>query len=89
MYIYQNGKLYVQVGNGLVGVEIYPDKVIKVKGTETKLGDSYKILTPHEVQSKFNIKEAPYIFPVEVKKEVEKVEPIIDTKAPVRKATRK
>jgi hypothetical protein len=75
MFIYQDGKLYVQDGDTLIGVEIYPDSVIKVEGTETELKEKHQLLTPFEVRCKFNIKSlGSYIFPVDttviVKKEV-------------------
>lgn len=93
MYIYQNGKLYVHDGEQLVGVEIHPDKVVKVQGTKTKLSDKYSLLTPHEVQCKFHINEKPYIFPIDKKKveneEVKDSEPTNKAKRTTRKSTRK
>lgn len=87
MYIYQNGKLYVQLsGNKIVGVEIYPHETKRLSGTETILGEKYQPLTKYEVFCKFNIEHAPYIFPRE---EVKEVEPIINIKKPVRKYNRK
>lgn len=91
MYIYQNGKLYTQLGETLVGVEIYPHEVVQVKGTETKLADEYESLTKYEVLVKFNIANEPYIFPQEkkVEKEVKSVEPVVNTKKPTRKSVSK
>lgn len=64
MYILQDGRLYIQDGDKLVGVEIHSDKIIKVEGTETTLSDKYSLLTPFEVRAKFNITEGNgYIFP--------------------------
>jgi len=80
MYIYQNGKLYILVGeNKLVGVEIYPDKVVKIK-EEAELAETYDVLTKREVVAKFHIEEEPYIFPIE-KKEVVKNDTTGKTKA--------
>ena len=91
MYVYQNGKLYLQDGEKLVGVEIYFDKVLPIKGTETKMGKLYELLTKYEVMCKFHIAENPYIFPQEVKKveevkgEVELNEPVTKVKKPARR----
>ena len=93
MFIYQNGKLYTQHGDKLVGVEIYSDKVIVVEGTETTLADSYETFTPFEVRCKWNIESGGcYIFPkdeIEVKEKVEEIEPVKPVKRPYRKSTRK
>lgn len=92
MYVYQDGKLYAQEGDKLIGVEIHPDKVLRLKGTETKLSDSYEMLTPYEVQCKFQIVDGKsYIFPVEDNKdgEVLKDDPTGTTKGTARKSTRK
>lgn len=88
MYIYQGGKLYVQEEDHLVGVEIYPDKVVKVKGTETKMGDTYEVCTPYEVRCRFHLDEVPYIFPQESKEGVTN-EPVDNTKKPSRGRPRK
>lgn len=69
MYIYQNDKLYVEDGNILVGVEIYPDCIKKISGTETKLADNFLCLTHSDVYNKFQIEFTPYIFPIEKKEE--------------------
>jgi len=88
MYVYQNGKLYSQLGERqIIGVEIHPDKIIKLKGTETDLGEVYELLTPSEMKARFHIVDGEsYIFP---KEEVIEIEPVIDTKKPVRKSNRK
>lgn len=66
MYILQEGKLYIQDGDSLVGIEIYPDKVLKVKGTETGYVIPYQMLTPFEVRCKFQLNDGgTYIFPKE------------------------
>lgn len=80
MYIYQNGKLYAQLGdNKIVGVEIYSDKIVRLKGTECELFGKFSMLTLNEVKAKFNL--TPYITPVEVAPKkvisIPKSEPII------------
>ena len=62
MYILQDGKLYIRNGEKIVGVEIYPDNIITVKGSETDLRE-YEELTVYEVYRKFNIDVEPYVFP--------------------------
>lgn len=91
MFVYQNGKLYIQDGDDLVGVEIYPNKVVKVKGTETKLADKYQFGSLYEMRCRFNVtEEKPYIFPVEtVNLEVEKDDTVRTAKVTTRKYTRK
>ena len=63
MYIYQNGKLYLQVGDKLVGVEIYSDQVLCIDGYDTVLEENHLVLSPLEVRCKFQTDEHPYIFP--------------------------
>lgn len=77
MFVYQNGKLYVQDGNEIIGVEIYPDSIIKIESTRTELSPSARFLTPFECMSKFNIlTEGSYKFPREKEEIVEeKLEP--------------
>lgn len=71
MFVYQNGKMYVQDGGKLIGVEIYPDKVIKVSGTETTLDANARFYTPFEVRCQYNLDNGgEYIFPQEKKVEV-------------------
>lgn len=90
MFIIQNNKLYVKNKDGLIGISVYSDKVLKIKGTESKLTAPYDILTAIEVKFKFNITEnTPYIFPKVVKKEVVEDEPIVDVKRTTKKSTRK
>lgn len=72
MYILQDGKLYVAFGAKLVGVSIYPDKVVRIKGSTTEYGDDYEMLTKKEVVAKFQINDTPYEFP---KKEKDVVTP--------------
>ena len=63
MFILQDGKVYIQDKKGIIGVEIYTDKILPVKGSETKLG-IHERLTALEVRCRFNIREDnPYIFP--------------------------
>lgn len=91
-FVYQNGKLYLHKDSGLVGVEIYSDKVIKVKGTETKMDATARELTIYEIKCKFHLsQDNPYIFPVEKKvdAEVKANGTVRDTKKPVGKSTRK
>lgn len=72
MYVKQDGKFYIQDGDILVGVEIYPDKVLKVDGTETTLGESYQLLTPFEIRCKLNLDSGgSYIFPMPEKEVME------------------
>lgn len=72
MYIYQNGKLYIEKNGKLVGVEIYPDKTVIVAGTETSRAKKFQIYTRPEVVAKYHITPTnPYIF--EVPKLEEKV----------------
>lgn len=73
MYIYQNGKLYIQKDNRLIGVEIYSDKVLTVEGTETELSENHERFTPFEVYCKFQIRNTPYIFPRDTVKVDKKV----------------
>lgn len=94
MYIYQNGKLYVQDGDFLVGVEIYPDKVRLIAGTETTLDKDAQRLTYYEVSCKWNIRGGnAYIFPVEknaeIPREVEVNDTVGKTKTSTRKSSRK
>ena len=71
MYIYQNDKLYVEDGDMLVGVEIYPDCIKKVSGTDTKFADNFLCLTHSDVYNKFQIEITPYIFPIDKKEKQE------------------
>lgn len=83
MYIYQNGKLYLREKDHLVGVEIYPDKVTKLFGTETPFDTDFEVIFSYDVCDKFGItNDNPYIFPVE-QKEVND-EPVVDIQKPSR-----
>jgi len=88
MYVYQDGKLYSQLGeNKIIGVEIYPDKIIKIKGTEVEQRPESELMTPTEMKIRFQIVNGEsYIFPRE---EVKSSEPVIEDEKPVRKRTRK
>lgn len=86
MYVYQNGKLYTQKGDKLVGVDICSDIVLEVEGTECDYSENYKMLDLYEVVRKFQtIEGQDYKFPREAKTEVVKDEPV----KPVKRATRK
>lgn len=66
MLFLQDGKLYVRAGEGFVGVNIHPDDIQRVAGTNTE-AVNYKQLTEIEAFCKFNVSaETPYIFPVDV-----------------------
>lgn len=62
MFIKQDNKLYVRDKDRLIGVSVYLDNVLKVKGSETDLRE-YEELTVYEVYRKFNIDVEPYVFP--------------------------
>jgi hypothetical protein len=64
MYIVYNNNVYIQNGDKIVGVEIYSDKTIIVDGTEIDLPEHYDLLTPFEIQCRYNIKDGgEYKFP--------------------------
>lgn len=66
MFVYQNDKLYVQLKDNLAGVEIHSGEVSVIKSERAKLGKQFELLTPMEVNARFN---GEYEFPkVEVKK---------------------
>lgn len=66
MFILKDGKLYIQKGNKIVGVNVDPLNVVEVEGSECELKLPYKTLEPFEMRSKFNITEGTgYVFPVE------------------------
>lgn len=70
MYIYKDGKLYVQKGKDIVGVNISPTDVVVLEETKTKLEFPYEQLMPFEVRAKFNIKDGnDYKFPLPNKKQ--------------------
>ncbi len=54
MYIYQDGKLYVERKGGLVGVNFISDSAIEINGTQTKLGNNPLFLTHDELRLKFS-----------------------------------
>lgn len=87
MFIRQDGKIFIQDGDKIVGVEIYPDKIVKLKDTKTNLLTEHEIFTANEIKRKYNISEDnPYIFPKEVvEKGVEAIEPTTETKKPAKK----
>lgn len=88
MFVYQNGKLYSQDGNKLVGVDVYSDNVLLVEGTEVEFDHTIgMILEPFEVRCKFQIEITPYIFPREEK--IEKVEIKDDTVRKTKTTSRK
>lgn len=94
MYILQNGKLYVQDGEFLVGVSVTPTGNILFKEERIKRGNNCSILTPSEVRARYQINYGKsYEFPitkrVEPKVEVEKDEPTRKTKTTTRKSTSK
>lgn len=70
MYIYQNGKLYIQDEDALVGIEIHPHTGIsRVIGEDTVLSDKFECLTRDEVYAKFGILSGlSYKFPKEISK---------------------
>ena len=88
MYIYQNGKLYVQDGDKVVGVEIHSHKVNRIAGTEDLISSDAIFLTPFEVQCKFHLDTTDYTFPVE-KKEVDVIDTTSKVEKPIRKRSRK
>ena len=99
MYIYQNGKLYVEKNNKLIGIDVSIDSIVLVDCSETTKLESYSVLTFSEVIAKFNIKNGnSYIFPRPTVAEVVEVEEVIgeekyvttdDVQKPTRKSTRK
>lgn len=94
MFIRQDGKLYIEIGDGkIIGVNFYPDDVKKVEGTETTLKKKFEKFSATDIRIKYNIREDnPYIFPVEKKKKKEEVvegDTTKSTKKSTRKSTRK
>ena len=53
MYVYQNDKLYVQLEDGLVGVEIHSNETVLLKDKRAKLGARFELLTQTEVDARF------------------------------------
>lgn len=64
MYVYQQGKLYVQNEGRLVGVDVDSDRVYLLELETSNILDGAMYLTKDEVISKFGIsKEVKYTFP--------------------------
>lgn len=55
MFVYQDGKLYVQSGNKLVWVEIYPDLNFTITEQVVKRKATARNLTNMEVKCKFHL----------------------------------
>lgn len=83
MYIYQNGKLYIQKDNGgLVGVDYGIGKITEISGTDTVLAKEYDVCTKMEIIARFHIdEENSYVFP----REGLKNESVNDIEKPTRK----
>ncbi len=63
MYAMQDGKLYSFIDdNNLVGVDVYTDRVVRIKGCVVERSADCKVLTRAEVDAKFNIQLEPYLF---------------------------
>ena len=100
MYVYQNDKLYVQLEDGLVGVEIHSNETVLLKDKRAKLGARFELLTQTEVDARFQgeFKEVVEVVEneeeeeEEVEEEVEEVtkdDSIGKAKASTRKSTGK
>lgn len=102
MYAMQDGKLYSFIDdNNLVGVDVYTDRVVRIKGCVVERSADCKVLTRAEVNAKFNIQLEPYLFngksevvevkieDVEVKKPTEKVVKKNDTNTTIKKPTKR
>jgi len=64
MYVYQNGKLYIHESDKLVGVDFYPDKVLRLEDEVDEITSEAMFLTAYEVRCKFGISsDTPYLFP--------------------------
>lgn len=88
MYIYQDGKLYVQIEDKLVGVNISPNKTSILEKETTVLSPTAIYLTADEVGAKFGIKnDEEYIFPV-TKKVVKKDDTVGKTKTTPKRSSR-
>jgi len=90
MFIYQDGKIYIQDDKGLVGVNIYSDKVLMIDTEKAKLkptGVPYELWV---LKLKFNITDdIAYIFPVTKKKAGGDNDTVGTVKANTRKSSRK
>lgn len=102
MYAMQDGKLYSFIDdNNLVGVDVYTDRVVRIKECVVERSADCKVLTRAEVNAKFNIQLEPYLFngkpevvevkieDVEVKKPTEKVVKNNDTNTTIKKPTKR
>lgn len=102
MYAMQDGKLYSFIDdNNLVGVDVYTDRVVRIKECVVERSADCKVLTRAEVNAKFNIQLEPYLFngkpevvevkieDVEVKKPTEKVVKKNDTNTTIKKPTKR
>lgn len=102
MYAMQDGKLYSFIDdNNLVGVDVYTDRVVRIKECLVERSADCKVLTRAEVNAKFNIQLEPYLFngkpevvevkieDVEVKKPTEKVVKNNDTNTTIKKPTKR
>ena len=74
MYVYQDGKLYVQSGEKLVWVEIYPDLTFTITEEEVERKVSARNLSNGEVKAKFHLTN---LVPVE-RKQAETKEPELE-----------
>ena len=96
MYVYQNDKLYVQLEDGLVGVEIHSNETVLLKDKKAKLGARFELLTQAEVDARFQgeFKEVVEVVENEEEEEdeveeVTKDDSIGKAKASTRKSTGK
>ena len=74
MYVYQNDKLYVQLEDGLVGVEIHSNETVLLKDKKAKLGARFELLTQTEVDARFQGEFKEVVEVVENEEEEEEVE---------------
>lgn len=94
MYVIQDGKLYIQDGDMIVGVDVHPHIITKVEGTETTVSGNYKMFDGYEIKRKYHIVDGEcYIFPRDIE-EIEENgvdinESIDNIKKPTRKSTSK
>lgn len=72
MFVIQDNKVYMIDGKGLIGVDIYPDKVLKVRGTRVKPKGKIQSFSLYEIRTKYNVSVKPYKFPKKVKEEPKK-----------------
>lgn len=95
MYVYQNDKLYVQLEDGLVGVEIHSNETVLLKDKRAKLGARFELLTQTEVDARFQGEFKEVVEVVESEEEEEEVEEVTKddsigkAKASTRKSTGK